>query len=355
MKLFKGSIEKRKESYRAVTRIGGKKHTATFRAKAQAVAWLVDKSRGADSMTMDQLRDAAYALTLLPENVTLTQAAEAYLKIDARRPTTSTEFTALANAFISDREADLRKATISTYRRVLNNTLRRFSHLADITPDALRKWTGDMTPHAKNTTLRAISAFFSWLIEHDYATLNPCARIKLAKTDAPARAVLSLPDAQHLLNTARDHFPHLVPYVAICMFAGVRPDECKQLTPAEVGTDYIRIAEGKSKTHAARTIPIHDNLRAILTRFPVSPKGVTNGFSGDYIRKQMTALIKASGITWATDILRHSYASYEYERTKDAAATAANLGHTNTTMLFRHYRGLVNPGTGQQYFNITLT
>lgn len=354
MKLFKGSIEKRKESFRAVTRIGGKKHTATFPTKAQAVAWLVDKSRGADSMTMDQLRDAAYALTLLPENVTLTQAAEAYLKIEAQRPTTSTEFTALANAFIADREADLRPTTLSNYRRVLNNALRYFSHLAAITPETLRKWTGTMKPHPKNTTLRALSAFFSWLMEHDYASTNPCAKIKLSRTDAPTRAVLSLEDAQHLLDTARDRFPHLIPYVAICMFAGVRPDECKQLTSAEVGADYIRIAEGKSKTHAARTVPIRDNLRDILSRYPVPEKGMTNGLSPDRFKKHMTALIKASGIEWATDILRHSYASYEYELTKDAAATAANLGHTNTTMLFRHYRGLVNPGTGKQYFQITL-
>lgn len=355
MKLLKGSIEKRgPRSYRAIIYICGKKKTATFPSQQLAQAWLMDINRGIETLTMEQQREAAIAYSMLPTGTTLTQCVQAYLDALAKTPTTKQDLTSLANAFIGERQKDLRKNTLDNYRRVLNHTLEQFDTLAEITTEAVRTWVNTQTPHNKNRTLRALSAFFSWLIERDYATSNPIANIKLAKVDAPARQVLSIEETKKLLATAIEKDKRLIPYLALCLFAGLRPDECKQLTPAHFTKEYIRIDESIAKTHSARTVPIHNNLSAILAKYPIPSNGIMCGLSHDRFKKNVSALIKASGIEWANDIMRHSYASYEYERTRDAPATAANMGHTGTDLFFRHYRGLVEPKTGEQFFSITL-
>ena len=53
--------------------------------------------------------------------------------------------------------------------------------------------------------------------------------------------------------------------------------------------------------------------------------------------------------------MRHSYASYAYDLTRDAALVASEMGHRGTDIFFRHYRGLVTPGDGARYFNLLPT
>jgi len=53
--------------------------------------------------------------------------------------------------------------------------------------------------------------------------------------------------------------------------------------------------------------------------------------------------------------MRHSYASYAYDLTRDAALIASEMGHHGTDIFFRHYRGLVEPGAGAKFFNILPT
>lgn len=59
-----------------------------------------------------------------------------------------------------------------------------------------------------------------------------------------------------------------------------------------------------------------------------------------------------SGITWPSNACRHSFASYHLAMNQDAAATALQLGHANTAVLFQHYRELATPETAKAYFDI---
>jgi integrase len=55
---------------------------------------------------------------------------------------------------------------------------------------------------------------------------------------------------------------------------------------------------------------------------------------------------------WPNNALRHSFASYYYARFKDVGALAADLGHTNSHLVFQHYRELVKPSEAKRYWNI---
>jgi integrase len=55
---------------------------------------------------------------------------------------------------------------------------------------------------------------------------------------------------------------------------------------------------------------------------------------------------------WPANALRHSYASYHLAHFKDAAALALEMGHTNSALVFEHYRELVKPKDAQRYWDI---
>src|SRR5262249_59596050 len=62
---------------------------------------------------------------------------------------------------------------------------------------------------------------------------------------------------------------------------------------------------------------------------------------------------KAAGIDqWPDNALRHSFASYHVAKFRDAKGLALEMGHTDSGMLFNHYRALVRPREAERYWNI---
>jgi integrase len=56
--------------------------------------------------------------------------------------------------------------------------------------------------------------------------------------------------------------------------------------------------------------------------------------------------------SWPTNALRHSFASYHLAHHKNAASTAAELGHTSPVMLYRHYREVVLPDAAAAWWQV---
>ena len=147
--------------------------------------------------------------------------------------------------------------------------------------------------------------------------------------------------------------PEILPSVAIGMFAGLRASEIGRLDWSDIDVDrgFIEVGASKTKTARRRLVEISENLSAWLTPHhrengPVRPPFIT------YRRKFVKAL-KASGIReWPDNALRHSFASYHLAAGQDAAATALQLGHTESRNLFAHYRELVRAEDAKAYWQI---
>ena len=58
---------------------------------------------------------------------------------------------------------------------------------------------------------------------------------------------------------------------------------------------------------------------------------------------------KEAGIAWKRNGLRHSYASYRFAQTMDAGRVAGELGNS-AVVVHRHYRELVTPKAGEEWF-----
>lgn len=342
-------IRKTPTGYIADASIDGKRLRHRCATRAEAKAWLDELHAGSVTpLSPAERADARLALSILPPGVTLTMAAQVYRAQDKNAGPTEP----LVNLYLDECATRLRRATRAQYGRILRSFAHRHPTLDTCTPEAIRAHVTAVSPNVGRHYIRTLSAFFNWAIQTGACAVNPTENVRVPKLDTPRRQVLTPEQTQHVLETAAKVKPTIVPYVAILAFAGLRPEEAKRLRISDIGANYIRVASDTSKTHRARTVPITPNLRAWLNAYPIPAKGIRNGLSISRFARHWYEVIAATGIEWTPDVLRHSYASYSYERTNDAAATASALGHTSTDMLFRHYRGLVPPTSGESYFSI---
>ena len=206
---------------------------------------------------------------------------------------------------------------------------------------AQRKWTRSTI----DGVIAKIGPFFTWCVREGYCESNPCAAVKRPRSDDSPPAIFTPLETKKLLQTALRYDPRLVPYLAIGLFAGVRPLEIERLTWADISDRYIEITAAKAKTRQRRLVSLLDNLKEWLALGGDLP--LTNK------RKRLARGVQIAGLNWQPDIMRHSFASYHLAMHTSADKTALELGHRDSKMLFAHYRELVSFEAANAYWNIT--
>ncbi len=157
-----------------------------------------------------------------------------------------------------------------------------------------------------------------------------------------------------------------IPFIAISAFAGVRHAELQRLDWAHVKrkAGIIEIRPGTAKTASRRVIPILPNLRKWLAgNWRESGEVCTYAnmveqfvelaerVNGDRKKRAAKNGGKFEGFKWKHNGLRHSFISYRVAETQNVAQVALEAGNT-PQMIFKHYRELVRPAEGKQWFKI---
>jgi integrase len=242
------------------------------------------------------------------------------------------------------------------YIRDVREKLSRFSEsfgekmVASITPQEIDAWLRSLPvgPTTRNNFRRVLVTFFSGAISLGYAVENPAAKTARAKeSDAPP-GILTIGQAASLLGNASKE---MLPHVAIGLFAGLRQAEIERLDWRDVHFEdgLIEVTAAKSKTARRRFVKIQPNLREWLA--PVRKH--SGRITCQRFARKFETLRESAGITdWPGNALRHSFASYHLAHFQDAAALALQMGHTDSGMIFAHYRQLVRPKDARQYWNI---
>jgi integrase len=242
------------------------------------------------------------------------------------------------------------------YVQDLRSRLPRFAKdfdgkmVAEITAKEIDDWLRalEVGPTTRNNFRRTLVMMFSYAAKHGYTTSNPAAETQKAKEiDAPP-GILTVQETARLLEAAS---PELLPYVAIGAFAGLRRAELERLDWSDVHFDdnLIEVTAQKSKTARRRFVKIQPNLREWLLPLRKHKGSVTP----DNFPKRLDAARETAGIDdWPDNALRHSFASYHLAHFKDAAALALEMGHTDSGLIFNHYRQLVRPKEAERYWNI---
>ncbi len=342
-------------------REAGKRKRSFFETREQANAFAAFKNaqlrkfgvEGAEFSS--RLREMAQecAERLSAHGKTLKDATDflvAHLKASERSITAA----ALVGQLIDAKKAD---GASKRYVEDLRSRLPRFAKkfdgqmVATITSEEIDNWLRglEVGPTTRNNFRRMLVMMFNHAIARGYATSNPAEDTAKAKPSNKAPGILTVAETARLLENAS---PELLPYVAIGAFAGLRRAELERLDWADVhfDADLIEVTAQKSKTARRRFVKIQPNLREWL--LPVRKH--TGKVTPDNFPKQLDAARAAAGIAeWPDNALRHSFASYHLAHFNNSAALALEMGHTDSGMIFNHYRQLVRPKDAERYWNIT--
>jgi integrase len=242
------------------------------------------------------------------------------------------------------------------YLQDLKSRLDRFADdfdgqlVATITTARLDEWLRglNVSPVTRNNFRRLLIVAFNYAVQQGYATQNPAENTSKAKEKSGAPGILTVNETARLLENAS---PEVLPYISVGAFAGLRRAELERLDWSEIhfDSDLIEVTAEKAKTARRRFVRMQPNLREWL--LPVRKR--KGAVVCDDFRKEFDAARGAAKISqWPDNALRHSFASYHLAHFKNAAALALEMGHTDSGMIFDHYRELVKPKEAERYWNI---
>jgi integrase len=336
-----------------------------YRTRAEAEAdrlrqatTLERHGRGAIGLQPREMSEIIDARSRLAEHgKTITDAADFYLDHLERILRCKTTVSELASEMIEAKRADKRSAD---YIRDLRSRLKVLCHdfgnrpIASVTGPEIGNWLRgrkDIADQTRRNFKTIITTLFSFAIERGMLDVNPVARIKIRKPIDKAPEIFSVDSLQALLHTASEQKPDVVPMLVLGAFAGLRGAEIKRVNWSEIDLrrGYVEVKSSKAKTARRRLIRVQPNLAQWLAPY--------SGLSGQVVpagaRKKIEAVRRLAGLQhWSRNGLRHSFASYRYAATNDAALVASELGHTTTAMLFNTYRELVTPEEAERYWKL---
>jgi len=290
---------------------------------------------------------------------TLSDAVQFYLPHlhATNRTCTATE---LADELLKAKSAD---GASRRYLEDLRSRLGQFAavfdgkSVAEITSTEIDSWLRSLSDKetgkpvasmTRNNFRRVLITAFNFAKEHGYCVGNPAEKTAKAKQVESAVGILTVEQTARLLESASRE---LVAYIAIGAFAGLRRAELERLDWREVDlqSSLIEVTARKAKSARRRFIRIQPNLAKWL-----QPHAQ---LSGNVTPRNYAELLddarNAAGIDeWPQNALRHSFASYYLANFNDAAALALELGHTNSNLVFQHYREIVKPKQAERYWKI---
>jgi integrase len=260
---------------------------------------------------------------------------------------------AIKHLLKTKREGGRREA----YADSLEYYLNQFAHgrertmISAITADTVTKWLGKFTAQwTRRTWVTRLGTLFRYAHKRKWITENPILSIDTIRIDAKPPTILSVPAARVLLRLTDHKAPDAAAYIVLAMFCGVRPNEIRRLSWADLDLDqkFLTIDAAASKVRSRRIVTIPDCAVAWLKRFkecPLRPKPMT-------LTRRLRRLSRLMGAKRIpADILRHTAASYLIA-VHGARLTAEWLGNSET-ILYRHYRQLVTREEADKFWALT--
>jgi len=348
-------------------KIGNGRNRRFFKDRSEAETFLQSKrieqeNYGTAGTSFNERQRAEYlecAESLKPFNVTIRDAVNFYLPHlhATKRTCTAAE---LVDELLKVKEAD---GASERYLSDLRSRLTQFAEcfngkpVAEITAPEVDQWLRSLSDKetgkrlaatTRNNFHRVLIVAFNFTREHGYSAGNPAEKTARAKVIESAIGILTVEDTAHLLESAASE---LVPYIAIGAFAGLRRAELERLDWREVDLQagLIEVTAKKAKSARRRFVRIQPNLAKWLQPY----RQLSGNVTPPKYRELLDAARESAGTEqWPHNALRHSFASYHLAHFKDAAALALELGHTNSNLVFQHYRQLVAPKQAARYWKI---
>jgi len=398
------------------TKVSGKRciHYKQFKEKADAEQWASQECRKykeygteAQEIPLSQRIEAAEVFELIrPQGLTLRSIAEHYLEllkkcnasglnldsvvdfgVSRLKPVGGHKtFTEVADELLNLKKGyHLAESSINDF----SNRVKKASQAFGSTPIHLleakdvKEWLGsvDLMPRTKKNYLMILREVFKYAKQKSYLIDNPLDTLTrydsksihgLESTDIREPNILTVSQARQLLETAKIH-PELGLLAALTLglFCGIRTEELKKLEWDAVHLDaekpFLVISSKIAKKRRIRNVDIPDNAISWLKTCSKTDGPVAENNYISHYQKRFLKLQKLAGFgewtqsggkpiwrsTWRENSIRHSFGSYHYALHGDSMLTSRLMGHKEgDSVLFDHYRALVNRNSAEQYFAI---
>jgi integrase len=283
----------------------------------------------------------------------IVEAARHYKKtVDVDLPQVSAA--EAVETFRAAKEAEgMSRKYLEDIRTLLGHFARTFiCDLSSIQPDDLRQYLNAMKIGlvAKNNRRRMLVVLFNfakaqgWLRAGEETAADALGTYKVRRREVE---IYTPAEVARLLSAAE---PDFIPYLALIAFGGVRREELhKGLLWESVNFERgdIIVPAAIAKTNRKRKIVMSQNLLAWLAPYRVKHGPIFDGDPQYRIEK----LVKASGVKWKRNGLRHSFGSYRMELTKNEGQVALEMGNS-PQVVKDHYFEIVDEKAAREYWSI---
>lgn len=323
-------------------------------------------------LTVDQLGQAEAAYSRLAGKHALGFAVDWFLA-NYRPPVVAMPLSDAAAEFLAARQPHVSFYVARDYKRELRTLQAAFParEVHSINTEEVQAYmeARKLGKKAWNNLRGSLHAFFEFcrVAPRQWCQDNP---VKPIAKHRVARGIPEILSAQQVANLMAfvEQYPtgtrqtgkpgYLVPYFALCVFAGIRPTvprgECwkigklppRQLERAiDLANGVIRIGPEVSKTRDLRQITIQPNLRAWLERYPL------DRFPLVVPAMQAKVMEVRMKFNLTDDVLRHTFISMHVAKFRSLGGTALEAGNSEA-IIKRHYLNLVTVAEADKFWDL---
>jgi integrase len=288
-----------------------------------------------------------------------------------RPPLTATALEMAAKAFLKARALHVRGLALRDYRATLGMLLVAFParEVHTISTGDLQGFLANREVGKKrlNNLRGDLNAFFAFcqVAPREWIRENPVKPIEKFRIARGVPEIISADTAARLMayveaysgpERSSQSAGFLIPYFALCLFAGLRPSvpegEACKLGRLEDPSRFIdlplgviRITPEVAKTNSVRQVTIQPNLAEWLIRYPLKKFPVVPRNAGPMISHVRMKF----GL--GDDVLRHTYISMHVGKFKSLGSAALEAGNSES-MIRRYYLNLVSEVDAATFWEI---
>jgi len=252
----------------------------------------------------------------------------------------------------SKHAAGLAQRTIDDYEWMADRICAQFGDviLPDLNTEEIQGWLLKTENHSyRNKHRHHFVLLLNFAIDRGLIKSNPAKKTVRAKVTESAVEYLDPDQARQLMRVAEASkwADTVVPYFAIALFAGLRPEELNRLDWKDIrlDTSTIQITAKVSKNFA-RSIEIPANLLEWLLpyRRESGPLAI--------MRYRKEKITKEAVPDFPYDGARHSFGTYHLALHQNEQKTLFQMGHRKRETFMAHYNGLATKQAAEIYFSI---